>query len=73
MVALRSISMTLDAFDATRHDCPICGKRLVKSVANMVPRMERDGNGNLEVVQVYLCFFHGYYTFRRSEGLKQGI
>lgn len=73
MVALRSISMTLDAFDATRHDCPICGKRLVNSVANMVPRMERDGNGNLEVVQVYLCFSHGYYTFRRSEGLQKEL
>ena len=54
--------------NATRHDCPICGKRLVNSVANMVPRLERDGNGNLEVVQVYLCFSHGYYTFRRSRG-----
>ena len=53
--------------NAKRHDCPICGKRLVHSA----PRLERDGNGDLEVVYVYLCFSHGYYTFRLSEGLQK--
>ena len=51
------------------QDCPTCGKRLV----NSTPRLERDGNGNLETVHVYLCFAHGFYTFRLSEGLKKGL
>ena len=51
------------------QDCPTCGKRLV----NATPRLERDGNGNLEIVHVYLCFAHGFYTFRLSEGLKKGL
>ena len=50
-------------------DCPTCGTRLV----NGAPRLERDGNGNLELVHVYLCFSHGFYTFRLSEGLKEGL
>jgi hypothetical protein len=51
------------------RDCPTCGKRL----ANTAPRLERDGNGNLEIVHVYLCFSHGFYTFRLSEGLQKGL
>ena len=50
-------------------DCPVCGERLV----NSAPRLERDWDGNLEVVYVYLCFAHGFYTFRRSEGLQKGL
>ena len=47
------------------RDCPIGGKRL----ANSAPRLEREWNGDLEIVHVYLCFSHGFYTFRLSEGL----
>jgi hypothetical protein len=37
------------------------------------PRIERDWAGTLEIVHVYLCFAHGFYTFRLSEGLKKGL
>ena len=54
---------------AKQRDCPSCGEPLV----NSAPRLERDWDGNLEIVHVYLCFAHGFYTFRRSEGLKKGL
>ena len=55
--------------ESNLRDCPTCGKRLV----NSAPRLERDWDGNLEIVHVYLCFTHGFYTFRLSEGLKEGL
>ena len=55
--------------NAKPRDCPTCGDRLV----NTAPRLERDWNGDLEIVHVYLCFAHGFYTFRRSEGLQKGL
>ncbi len=51
------------------RDCPQCGKLLV----NSAPRSEMDGDGNPEIVHVYLCFAHGPYTFRTSQGLKAGL
>ena len=51
------------------RDCPVCGKRMVNSVA----RLERDWDGDLEIVHVDLCFAHGFYTFRPSEGLQKGL
>ncbi len=51
------------------RDCPQCGKRLV----NSAPRREIDGDGNPEIVHVFLCFAHGFYTFRTSQGLKAGL
>jgi hypothetical protein len=51
------------------RDCPHCGKLLV----NSAPRREMDGDGNPEIVHVYLCFAHGPYTFRASQGLKAGL
>ena len=50
------------------RDCPQCGKLLV----NSAPRSEMDGDGNPEIVHVYLCFAHGFYTFRPSQGLTAG-
>ena len=40
---------------------------------NSAPRREMDGDGNPEIVHVYLCFAHGFYTFRTSQGLKAGL
>ena len=51
------------------RDCPQCGKLLV----NSAPRREMDGDGNPEIVHVYLCFAHGFYTFRTSQGLRAGL
>ena len=49
--------------------CPRCGKLL----ANHASRLEMDVDGNPEQVHVYLCFTHGFYTFRLSEGLRHGL
>ena len=54
---------------AKPRDCPTCGKPLV----NSAPRLERDWDGNLEIVNIYLCFAHGFYTFRDSKGLTAGF
>jgi hypothetical protein len=51
------------------RDCPKCGKLLV----NSAPRREMDADGNPEIIDVYLCFAHGFYTFRASQGLKAGL
>ena len=51
------------------RDCPKCGRALLSSA----PRREMDGDGNPEIVHVYLCFAHGFYTFRISQGLKAGL
>ena len=58
-----------DANSLVLRDCPQCGKLLV----NSAPRSEMDGDGNPEIVHVYLCFAHGLYTFRTSQGLKAGL
>ncbi len=51
------------------RDCPKCGRALL----NSAPRREMDEDGNPEIVHVYLCFAHGFYTFRNSQGLKVGL
>ena len=51
------------------RDCSQCGKRLV----NSAPRREMDGDGNPEIVRVYLCLAHGFYTSRPSEDLRRGL
>jgi hypothetical protein len=32
-----------------------------------------DVDGKPEQVHIYLCFTHGFYTFRLSEGLTHGF
>ena len=49
--------------------CPRCGKLL----ANHASRQEMDRDGKPERVHVYLCFTHGFYTLRLSEGLRHGL
>ena len=51
------------------RDCPTCGKQFVYSAS----QLGRDGAGTLEIVHVYLCFSHGFYTLHLSEGLKKGL
>ena len=51
------------------RNCPQCGTPLV----NSVPRGEVDGDGNPEIVRVYLCLAHGFYSFRPSEGMRRGL
>ena len=51
------------------RDCPKCGRALL----NSAPRDEMDEVGNAEVVHVYLCWSHGFYTFRISAGLQKGL
>ena len=59
----------LDENSPVLRDCPKCGRALL----NSAPRREMDGDGNPEIVHVYLCFAHGFYTFRASQGLKIGL
>ena len=50
-------------------DCPTCGVRLHTHNS----RTDVDGNGQLELVYVYLCFKDGLFTFRNSKGLVCGL
>ena len=63
------MDLSSDERSPVLRDCPSCGYRLV----NTAPRREIDGDGNPEVVHVYLCFAHGFFTFRTSQGLKAGV
>jgi hypothetical protein len=71
MAGVRLTSMTPEVSSNTNspkpRDCPTCGKPFVYSA----PHLSRDWAGILEIVDVYLCFAHGFYTFRLSEGLKR--
>ena len=49
--------------------CPKCGKPLVYHAS----RMELDGKGNPETVHMFLCYAHGFFTFRDSKGLTAGF
>ena len=49
--------------------CLKCGKVLV----NHASRHEMDADGKLELVHVYLCFTHGFFTVRDSQGLTAGF
>jgi hypothetical protein len=49
--------------------CLKCGKLLV----NHASRHEVAADGKPEVVHVYLCFTHGFFTFRSSTGLTHGF
>ena len=49
--------------------CLKCGKLLV----NHASRHEVDGDGKPELVHIYLCFAHGFFTFRSSTGLTHGF
>ena len=49
--------------------CPKCGKGLV----NHASRNETHGDRPPELVRVYLCYTHGFFTFRASEGLRHGL
>ena len=51
------------------QQCPRCGEVL----ANHASRLEMDGDGKSEQVHVYLCFTHGFFMFRLSEGLTHGL
>ena len=54
---------------AEPQECPKCGKLLV----NHASRSELDGQGNPEPVQMFLCYTHGFFTFRPSKGLQDGF
>ena len=51
------------------QDCPKCGKLLT----NHASRQEMDRDGKPEQVHIYLCFTHGFFTLRDSQGLKAGL
>ena len=50
-------------------NCPKCGQPLHVHTS----RADDDGNGQPELVYVYLCFLHGFFTFRNSKGLVEGL
>ena len=73
MPALRSPSMTPE-LSRTEHNreprqCPRCDKGLL----GCAPRIEKDWDGNPEIVDVYFCISHGFFTFRPSRGLQAGL
>lgn len=49
--------------------CPQCGKLLM----NHAFGSEMDGHGKPELVKVYFCYVHGFFTFRTSKGLQVGL
>ena len=49
--------------------CPRCGKLLTDHASGQ----ETDVDGKPEQVHVNLCFTHGFYTFRPTEGLRHGL
>jgi hypothetical protein len=63
------MDLSSDQISLVLRDCPQCGRALL----NSAPRHEMDRDGNPETVHVYLCFAHGFYTFRNSQGLKAGF
>ena len=59
-----SVSETPLAFN-----CPKCGR----SLRPHAYRTEINTDGDLEQVYVYLCFENGFFTFRNSTGLTEGL
>ena len=55
--------------NATPRDCPKCRTLLVNHGA----RTEMDNEGKPETVDMFLCYTHGFFTFRQSEGLRAGF
>ena len=51
------------------RDCPTCKLRLISNTS----RQELDADGQPELVYVYLCLQHGFFTFRKSKGLVEGL
>ena len=49
--------------------CPKCGKPLM----NHASRSELDGESHPEPVFMFLCYAHGFFTFRESKGLTAGF
>jgi hypothetical protein len=49
--------------NAQPRDCPKCGQLLLNHGA----RTEMDGQGNPETVDMFLCYTHGFFTFRESK------
>ena len=47
--------------------------RCDKGLLGCPPRLERDWDGNPEIVDVYFCVSHGFFTFRPSRGRKPGV
>ena len=72
-MALRSARYDPGAFLQRERQASATVRHAANRLVNSAPRLERDWNGNLEIVHVYLCFTHGFYTFRRSEGLQKGL
>lgn len=50
-------------------DCPKCGAQL--HIHNS--RTDVDANGQPQRVSAYLCFTDGFFTFRNSAGLTEGL
>ena len=53
----------------SRQRCLKCGKLLVHHAS----RQEMDGDGKPEQAHIYLCFTHGFFILRDSQGLKAGL
>jgi len=50
-------------------NCPKCGQALRPHAY----RTEIDAGGQPEKVYVYMCFTHGFFTFKDSTGLVEGL
>ena len=50
-------------------NCPKCGLPLRPHAY----RAEVDADGQPEKVYVYMCLQHGFFTFRNSNGLVEGL
>ena len=49
--------------------CPKCGQLLVDHASPS----EMDGAGKPEMVKVYFCYSHAFFTWRASKGLRAGL
>ena len=50
-------------------DCLKCGTRL----HTHAHRTEPNTAGQPEKVQIYMCYQHGFFTYRKSRGLVTGL
>jgi hypothetical protein len=50
-------------------NCLKCGKPLLIHAF----RVDKDVTGATESVHVYLCHEHGFFTFKESKGLVEGL
>lgn len=50
-------------------NCPRCGQRMRTHTS----RNEPDATGKPELVYVYMCLQHGFFSFRNSKGLVAGL